>query len=119
MSTLIKGILGIVAALILFIVILGAFSSDEKVKDPGNEAALVAIRKEAKVKEAIITDVDVLYVSVNDDGTKRGGYAEYLCGILREHNAKATLVKVVKVNSTNDPKRDNAYGVLLGQARCR
>lgn len=119
MSTLIKGILGIAAGLILFVVILSAFSSDEKVKDPGNEAALIAIKKEAKVKEAMITDADVLYVSVNDDGTKRDGYAEYLCGILRDHRAKATLVKVVKVNSTTDPKRDNAYGVLLGQSSCK
>lgn len=84
----------------------------------GNEKALAEIRKESKVFEAMITDADVLYVSVTDDGTRRDGYASYLCEILRENNTKATRVKVVKVNSTNDPNRDNAYGVLLGESWC-
>lgn len=85
----------------------------------GNEQALALIRKEeSKVFEAFISDADVLYVSVADDGTRRDGYASYLCEILRENQAKANRVKVVKVNSTNDPDRDNAYGVLLGESWC-
>lgn len=84
----------------------------------GNNAALELIKQEPKVKEAIITDVNVLYVSVVDDGTNRDGYASYLCEILREKKAAAKRVKVVKVNSTNDPNRDNAYGVLLGESYC-
>lgn len=84
----------------------------------GNEKALAEVRKESKVLEAMITDANVLYVSVVDDGTRRDGYASYLCELLRENNAKATRVKVVKVNSTNDPDRDNAYGVLLGESWC-
>jgi hypothetical protein len=86
----------------------------------GNEQALVVIRKEeSKIFEAFISDVDVLYVSVADDGTRRDGYASYLCEILRENDAKANRVKVVEVNSTNDPDRDNAYGVLLGESWCK
>lgn len=85
----------------------------------GNEKALAEIRKEPKVFEAIITDANVLYVSVTDDGTRRDGYASYLCEILRENGAKASRVKVVKVNSTNHPDRDNAYGVLLGESWCK
>jgi hypothetical protein len=85
----------------------------------GNEEALIEIRAEPKVREAIITEANVLYVSVDDDGTRRDGYASYLCEILKEKKAKADRVKVVKVNSANAPDRDNAYGILLGEAWCR
>ncbi len=84
-----------------------------------NEKALIEIRKEKKVKEAIITEANVLYVSVADDGTRRDGYAEYLCQILKENGSNINWVKVTKVNSTNDPNRDNAYGVLLGESHCQ
>lgn len=83
-----------------------------------NEKALTEIRKEKKVAEAIITDANVLYVSVKDDGTRRDGYAEYLCQILKENGSTISWVKVTKVGSTNDPNKDNAYGVLLGEAHC-
>jgi aspartokinase len=83
-----------------------------------NDKALIEIRKEKKVKEAIITEANVLYVSVVDDGTRRDGYAEYLCQILKENGSNINWVKVTKVNSTNDPNRDNAYGVLLGESHC-
>jgi len=85
----------------------------------GNSLALIAVRNEPKVKEAIITNVNVLYASVLDDGTKRNGYAEYLCMLLKEKGSTANRVKIVKFGSTNDPNRDNAYGVLLGEAWCR
>ena len=84
-----------------------------------NEKALVEIRKEKKVAEAMVTDANVLYVSVKDDGTKRDGYAEYLCQILKENGSKINWVKVTKVGSTTDPNRDNAYGILLGEAHCK
>ena len=51
------------------------------------------IKKEPKVKEAIITEANVLYVSVIDDGTRRDGYASYLCEILREKKAKAQIIR--------------------------
>ena len=85
----------------------------------GNSQALELIKKEPKVLEAIITEANVLYVSVVDDGTRRDGYASYLCEILREKKALADRVKVVKHNSTNDPNKDNAYGVLLGESWCK
>ena len=86
--------------------------------EPNNKLALEEIRKEPKVKEAIITDANVLYISVEDDGTPRDGYAGYICEVLREKQATTNWVKVVKVNSTNDPNSDNAYGVLLGESHC-
>ena len=113
----------IIAGVILFAIYLlnGSKESnlDETKSDQGNTNALNEIRKEAKIKEAFISEAGVLYVSVVDDGTNRDGYASYLCEILREKNAEANRVKIIKVNSTRDPKRDNAYGILLGESRCK
>lgn len=83
-----------------------------------NKKALIEIKKEPKVREAIITEANVLYVSVEDDQTKRDGYAQYICEVLREHKSTIGWVKVVKVGSDNDENSDNAYGVLLGESMC-
>lgn len=88
-------------------------------RNTNNKAALDEIKKEPKIFEAFLTDANVLYVSVADDGTRRDGYAEYLCQIIKEHNATIEYVKVVKAGSTKDPNRDNAYGVLLGECFCK
>ena len=85
----------------------------------GNAKALELVRKEKKVDEAIITDANVLYVSVQDDGSRRDGFASYLCEILRENKAKARWVKITRTGSTNAPDRDNAFGVLLGESKCK
>jgi len=105
----------------IVIVTLLFYNCGENIKpqnEKNNILALDEIRKEPKVKEAIITDANVLYVSVEDDGTKRDGYADYLCEILREKNATTNWVKVIKVNSANDLNAENAYGVLLGESHC-
>lgn len=106
----------------VFAIVTSTFAScGESIKpqnEPNNKIALEEIRKEPKVKEAVITDANVLYVTVEDDGTNRDGYASYICEILKEKKATTNWVKVVKVNSTNDANADNAYGVLLGESHC-
>ena len=102
----------------LYLFTLGCGESVKPVDDPNNKTALLEIKKEPKIKEAYITDANVLYVSVEDDGTNRNGFAEYLCGILKENKASTSWVKIVKVNSINAKNSDNAYGVLLGEAMC-
>ena len=104
--------------IITSIVFVSCGDSVKPQDEPNNKLALEEIRKEPKVKEAIITDANVLYISVEDDGTKRDGYASYICEVLREKQATTNWVKVVKVNSINDPNSDNAYGVLLGESNC-
>lgn len=86
--------------------------------EPNNKLAFEEIQKEPKVIDAIITDANVLYVTVEDDGTPRDGYASYLCEVLREKQASAKWVKVVKANSASDPNADNSFGVLLGEHHC-
>ncbi len=105
-------------ALIQLLITVGCGETVKPLDDPNNIAALEEIQKELKIKEAIITDSNVLYVSVEDDGTKRDGYADYLCEILRNNSATTNWVKVVKVNSSEDPNSDNAYGILLGESHC-
>lgn len=80
--------------------------------------ALKVIKEEPNVIEAFYTDSNVLYVSVEDNGSNRDGFASYLCSILKEHNAITNYVKIVRVGSMRDPNRDNAYGVKLGECHC-
>lgn len=102
----------------LFFFTIGCGESVKPADEPNNKVALEEIKKEPKIKEAFITDANVLYVSVEDDGTNRNGYAEYLCGILKENKASTSWVKIVKVNSIDSENSDNAYGVLLGESMC-
>lgn len=90
-----------------------------KLTTNGNKEAMSVILIEPKVKDAIFTDGNVLYVGVLDDGDRRDGYAAYLCELIRDYNTSAKRVKVVKAFSHNDPNRDNAYGVLLGECWCK
>ncbi|QYS86319.1 hypothetical protein JJC03_15575 [Flavobacterium oreochromis] len=83
-----------------------------------NKAAVEVIKKEPKVKDAFLTDANILYVAVESDGTDRSGYASYICETLKENKAKIDAVKVVEFGTTNSPDKDNAYGVLLGESRC-
>ena len=130
MNKSLKILLGVVVLLGFSLWLINQFkSSSNLVAQESNESKLnqsqtpqsllELINEEPKVKEAIITDSNVLYVSVEDDGTKRDGFANYLCELIKEEGSNIMLIKVVKVNSTKDPNRDNVYGVLLGEAICK
>lgn len=73
---------------------------------------------EPKVKDYVLTDAGVLYISVLDDGTNRNGLAEYFCQEMKSNKIPVERVKVVKYGSQNSSERDNAYGILLGEAWC-
>lgn len=94
-------------------------SSAEKPGNKNNDEVLTAIKQEPKIKDAVITDANVLYAGVEDDGTPRNGYADYLCQVLADHKSSVKWVKVVKFGSMNDPKADNAYGIVLGESHCK
>jgi hypothetical protein len=90
-----------------------SFGSSDKI--------LNLIKEEPKCKDAFITDSKVLYFSLVDDGTNRNGFAEYLCQLIKDEGGSSYIdrVKIVKHNSSTDPNRDNAYGVLLGECYCK
>lgn len=53
--------------------------------------------KEKQVKDATwMTDTN-LYVGMIDDGTKRDGFAQYLCMAAKEHGVQADLIKIVDI----------------------
>jgi hypothetical protein len=73
------------------------------------------MKDEPKVKDYVLTDVNYFYASVTDDGTNRNGYAEYLYYTLKSEGIIINKVIIVKYGSQKDPKRDNAYGIKLGE----
>ena len=76
------------------------------------------MKLEPSVKDYALTDAAVLYISVINDGTRRDGLAEYFCSLMNEHNMRVYRVKIVQYGSHKSPQRDNAYGILLGEANC-
>lgn len=93
--------------------------AETKTADSLKSAFIAVIKKEPKVKDVVLTDANVLYVAVQDDGTRRDGYAEYLCSVVAEHKADVEAVKVVEFGTMKSEKADNAYGRLLGETYCK
>lgn len=114
-------IMVVVVIIMLIVVIPNKWFGKYAQAEPSNShtALIEEIKKEPKVIEVLVTDANVLYVSVRDDGTNRNGYAEYLCGIAKENHGNISTVKVVKSGSTKAKNRDNAYGILLGESNCQ
>jgi hypothetical protein len=102
----------------IFMLFFGCGSNSED--SANNKKAIEYIKSSfsEKIIEAYLTDANVVYVSVADNGVEQSRFAETLCNMLKEQKCTAQAVKVVKVNSTKDPNADNAYGVLLGEAYC-
>jgi hypothetical protein len=73
------------------------------------DAATAAIKAEPKVKDMLYQGNDAVQwqIGVLDDGSKRTGYALYICNLLREHEALAgrthvRIVDIAKVNQGED-----------------
>lgn len=108
----------------ILIAVLAAFYSCSPVqKSPeqiaANKSFQSAAAKEKQVKEAFITDADVLHVTVKNDGSRRDGYAEYLCQLGNDFPENTVfMVRVVQIGTTNAPNKDTAYGITLGESVC-
>jgi hypothetical protein len=90
---------------------------------PPNESVMAA-KQEMKKEEKII---DLYYdpnaniqwhVGVIDDGTKRYGFASYLCEILHEHNlvSQTTFVRIVDISKVN--RGEDFRKASLGKVNC-
>ena len=80
-------------------------------------SALDAVVLENAVRGAYWRD-ETLVVEMEDDGSRRDGFADYLCFVLRDHGVASfgdtrTLVKVIKVKS-----QVGAPEQTLGAALC-
>jgi hypothetical protein len=75
--------------------------------------------EEPSVKDFVLTEAKVLYISVISDGTRRDGLASYFCQQMKDNGISVDQVKIIKFGSQNHPDRDNAYGILLGESWCK
>ena len=74
------------------------------------DKAMKEIKAEKKVLDASWGPYkgSSLYVAVENDGTKRDGYAQYLCMVLNDYNIKGVVIHVMtlknmkKYNTKND-----------------
>ena len=71
--------------------------------------------KEGAAKDAVWANSGLLRIGVYDDGTRRDGYAQYACEVLRDYKiykAKVIINDVVKVRNSNK-------WITLGKATCK
>lgn len=114
----IKTMANIIAIMLLIFLNTACEPEPKNSENPNDQAALEAIKKEQWLIDAFITDANVMYISMNGDGKPQNGYAEVICHILKEHDAKTHWVKIVEAGTTKSPEADNAYGVLIGESHC-
>ena len=109
------------------IIILFTLTISCSVENPqdnsNNKIAVDAIKESYKDSERLVevflTEANVLYVSIIDNGVDQNRFAETICNQLKEYNSTIKWVKIVKAGSTEDKNADNAYGVLLGDCHCQ
>ncbi len=80
------------------------------------QAALNEVLSESKVVDAAWGEGApgaVLYAGLKDDGTRRDGYAEYLCLVLADHGLRGGMVYVVDYRNFSRGARQR-----LGHAQC-
>ncbi|HGX92283.1 MAG TPA: hypothetical protein ENK35_03100 [Candidatus Tenderia sp.] len=87
----------------------------DEIRDAAKASVLSKIQSEPKVKDAYWQGDHRLLVGVLDDGSKRTGYALYLCNLVREERLDRVTVQVVDiVKFVAGDKKDQE----LGLAKC-
>lgn len=81
--------------------------------DPRRSQVVAALLKEPKVKAARWAAQDSLWVAVFDDGTRRDGYAAYVCEVARSRGLRGFVVRVQDAAAL---RRDEL--VTLGKHDC-
>ena len=69
---------------------------------------------EPKVKDAVWTQKNWLYLGVYNDGTKRDGLAQYACMVLNDMGFKGIHIKIIDLQKMYQTKK----WVKLGYAYC-
>lgn len=87
-------------------------------ENPNDKAAIEAIKQEKMIINALISDDNILYAAMKDDGSSQNGYAEVVCAILGKHKAATRKVRIIELGSHNKANADTPYGVLLGESNC-
>jgi len=109
--------LGIIAALAL------PATAAEDLK-PWQKKALELVKKEKKVLDAFwrMPSRNILFIAMKPDGSRKDGFAQYVCMLLADAGAPKGELKMVEVH---DPATFRAYrektgsGGSMGMAACR
>ena len=80
------------------------------------EQAISVLKTEPKVVDAMFTQDISLWVSMKDDGSRRDGYAEYVCLALYEAGMQNGDFVVIKILDAAALTRDKM--VELGRFEC-
>ena len=72
---------------------------------------------EPTAKDALWTNKGIFKVGVIDDGTRRDGYAEYVCTVLYDYgfSGKQVWVQIIDIVKLSN----SGKWVKLGEARCK
>jgi hypothetical protein len=110
-----KGII----AFVLVAMLTAAFSVSAKRYSDQHQAVVRLFQsdKEKTAKDAVWTNRAIFKVGVFDNGSRRDGYAEYVCFALYDHGFKGKRVWV-QIIDWAQLMRDGKW-VKLGEARCQ
>lgn len=88
--------------------------------DPAIEAAKAAIKAEPKVKDMLYQGDEAVQwqIGVLDDGSKRIGYALYICNLLREHKVLTGQTHVRIVDIAKVAQGEDFRSASLGHVIC-
>jgi len=116
-----KVIIGLIAGIMALVAVIFIGASGEKVSETSNnqnQDAVISLFKSPKekiAKDALwVNNGRTLRIGVINDGTRRDGYADYVCQTIKEYGFKG--VRVI-INDIVKITRDNDW-VELGSARC-
>ncbi len=88
--------------------------------DPAIQAAKAAIKAEPKVKDMLYQGDEAVQwqIGVLDDGSKRFGYALYICQLLREHKVLTGQTHVRIVDIAKVAQGEDFRSASLGHVVC-
>lgn len=73
--------------------------------------------QEKTAKDAVWTAINIFKVGVINDGTRRNGYAQYVCSVLYDYEfkGKGVWVQIIDIAKL----ANSGKWVKLGEARCK
>lgn len=115
-----KGCFITIGVIITVIVMLISYASASESENSVITAAKKQIESEPKVVELLYDPKAAVqwHIGVIDDGSKRYGYASYICDILHEHSliSQNTSVRIVDISEVN--RGETFRKASLGRVNC-
>lgn len=113
--------LGMVLLLLVCVLVITVMTTGQDAKETvlsDKQQAIIALFQsgaEPSIKDAVWAGSDHLRVGMFDNGTKRDGFADYVCQVLYDHGitgVRVTINDIIKITRDND-------WVTIGKSNCR